>query len=241
VHTPGRPLAAAAEARAAGFEHVNLDVIYGTPGERVEDLRASLNAVLAAGVDHVSAYALIVEEGTALARRVRRGELPAPDDDVLAADYELIDEVLASAGLRWYEVSNWASSEDARCRHNIGYWRGGDWWGAGPGAHSHVGGVRWWNVKHPARYASLLAAGDSPAAGREVLTDADRHLERVMLELRLAEGLSLDALDADGVREARVAAAEGLLQESALDTTARAVLTDRGRLLADGVVRRLVS
>jgi putative oxygen-independent coproporphyrinogen III oxidase len=241
VHTPGRPLAAAAEARAAGFEHVNLDVIYGTPGERVEDLRASLDTVLAAGVDHVSAYALIVEEGTALARRVRRGELPAPDDDVLAADYELIDEVLASAGLRWYEVSNWASSEDARCRHNIGYWRGGDWWGVGPGAHSHVGGVRWWNVKHPARYASLLAAGDSPAAGREVLTDADRHLERVMLELRLAEGLSLDALDADGVREARVAAAEGLLQESALDTTARAVLTDRGRLLADGVVRRLVS
>ena len=241
VHTPGRPLAAAAEAKAAGFEHVNLDVIYGTPGERVEDLRASLDTVLAAGVDHVSAYALIVEEGTALARRVRRGELPAPDDDVLAADYELIDEVLASAGLRWYEVSNWASSEDARCRHNIGYWRGGDWWGVGPGAHSHVGGVRWWNVKHPARYASLLAAGDSPAAGREVLTDADRHLERVMLELRLAEGLSLDALDADGVREARVAAAEGLLQESALDATARAVLTDRGRLLADGVVRRLVS
>jgi oxygen-independent coproporphyrinogen-3 oxidase len=240
VHTPGRPGAAAAEARVAGFEHVNLDVIYGTPGERVEDLRASLDAVLAAGVDHVSAYALIVEEGTALARRVRRGELPAPDDDVLAADYELIDEVLSSAGLRWYEVSNWASSEAARCRHNIGYWRGGDWWGAGPGAHSHVGGVRWWNVKHPARYASMLAAGESPAAGREVLTDADKHLERVMLELRLAEGLSLDALDADGVNEARVAAAEGLLEESALDTAARAVLTDRGRLLADGVVRRLV-
>jgi oxygen-independent coproporphyrinogen-3 oxidase len=241
VHTPGRPVAAAAEARAAGFEHVNLDIIYGTPGERVEDLRASLDAVLAAGVDHVSAYALIVEEGTALARRVRRGELPAPDDDVLAADYELIDDVLAAAGLRWYEVSNWASSEAARCRHNIGYWRGGDWWGAGPGAHSHVGGVRWWNVKHPARYASLLAGGDSPAAGRELLTDADRHLERVMLELRLAEGLSLDALDADGVREARAAADEGLLQKSTLDDSGRAVLTDRGRLLADGVVRRLVA
>jgi oxygen-independent coproporphyrinogen-3 oxidase len=240
VHTPGRPVAAAAEARVTGFEHVNLDIIYGTPGERVEDLRASLDAVLAAGVDHVSAYALIVEEGTALARRVRRGELPAPDDDVLAADYELIDDVLAAAGLRWYEVSNWASSEAARCRHNIGYWRGGDWWGAGPGAHSHVGGVRWWNVKHPARYASLLAGGDSPAAGRELLTDADRHLERVMLELRLAEGLSLDALDADGVREARAAADEGLLQKSTLDDFGRAVLTDRGRLLADGVVRRLV-
>jgi oxygen-independent coproporphyrinogen-3 oxidase len=241
IHTPGRPVAAAGEARAAGFDHVNLDIIYGTPGERVEDLRASLDAVLSAGVDHVSAYALIVEEGTALARRVRRGELPAPDDDVLAADYELIDEVLASAGLRWYEVSNWASSESARCRHNIGYWRGGDWWGAGPGAHSHVGGVRWWNVKHPARYAALLAGGDSPAAGRELLTEADRHLERIMLELRLAEGLSLEALDADGLREARAAADEGLLQKSTLDRSARAVLTDRGRLLADGVVRRLVS
>ncbi|WP_158892837.1 radical SAM family heme chaperone HemW [Amycolatopsis anabasis] len=240
VHTPGRPVAAAGEARVAGFEHVNLDLIYGTPGERAEDLRASLDAVLAAGVDHVSAYALIVEEGTALARRVRRGELPAPDDDVLAADYELIDEVLAGAGLRWYEVSNWASSAAARCRHNLGYWLGGDWWGAGPGAHSHVGGVRWWNVKHPARYAALLGSGESPAAGREVLTGHDRHLERVMLELRLAEGLPLDALDPAGVRAARAAAAEGLLEPSALDGSARAVLTDRGRLLADGVVRRLV-
>ncbi|WP_370947894.1 radical SAM family heme chaperone HemW [Amycolatopsis sp. cg5] len=240
THTPGRPVAAAKEAREAGFEHVNLDVIYGTPGERVEDLQASLDAVLAAGVDHVSAYALIVEEGTALARKVKRGELPAPDDDVLAADYELIDEMLIKAGLRWYEVSNWASSDAARCRHNLGYWRGGDWWGAGPGAHSHVGGVRWWNVKHPARYASLLADGASPAGGREVLTEADRHLERIMLELRLAEGLSLDALDADGLAEARKAATEGLLDVSALDA-GRAVLTDRGRLLADGVVRRLAA
>ncbi|MGW4059571.1 radical SAM family heme chaperone HemW [Amycolatopsis sp. NPDC004747] len=239
VHTPGRPGQAAAEARAAGFEHVNLDVIYGTPGERAEDLRATLEAVLAAGVDHVSAYALIVEEGTALARRVRRGELPAPDDDVLAADYEMIDAMLSSAGLRWYEVSNWAASDAARCRHNLGYWRGDDWWGAGPGAHSHVGGVRWWNVKHPARYASLLAAGDSPAGGREVLTDDDQHLERIMLELRVAEGLPLDVLDEPGLAEARAAAAEGLLDPSALDSRGRAVLTDRGRLLADGVVRRL--
>ncbi|MFG1641017.1 radical SAM family heme chaperone HemW [Amycolatopsis sp. NPDC049252] len=239
VHTPGRPVKAAAEARAAGFEHVNLDVIYGTPGERSEDLRATLEAVLAAGVDHVSAYALIVEEGTALARRVRRGELPAPDDDVLAADYEMIDATLSAAGLRWYEVSNWAATDAARCRHNLAYWRGDDWWGAGPGAHSHVGGVRWWNVKHPARYAALLAAGDSPAGGREVLTDDDQHLERIMLELRVAEGLPLDVLDAPGLAEARAAAAEGLLDPSALDSRGRAVLTDRGRLLADGVVRRL--
>ncbi|WP_370966145.1 radical SAM family heme chaperone HemW [Amycolatopsis sp. cg9] len=239
VHTPGRPGRAAAEARAAGFDHVNLDVIYGTPGERPDDLLATLDAVLAAGVDHVSAYALIVEEGTALARRVRRGELPAPDDDVLAADYEMIDAALTAAGLRWYEVSNWAASDAARCRHNLGYWRGDDWWGAGPGAHSHVGGVRWWNVKHPARYAALLAGGDSPAGGREVLTDDDQHLERIMLELRVAEGLPLDVLDEPGLAEARAAAAEGLLDPSALDTRGRAVLTDRGRLLADGVVRRL--
>ncbi|WP_240687294.1 radical SAM family heme chaperone HemW [Amycolatopsis suaedae] len=236
VHTPGRPVLAAIEARSAGFEHVNLDLIYGTPGERVDDLRASLDAVVAAEVDHVSAYSLIVEEGTAMARRVRRGELPMPDEDVLASYYELVDEVLTAAGLRWYEVSNWARSERDRCRHNLGYWRGGDWWGAGPGAHSHVGGVRWWNVKHPARYAAMLAEGRWPSAGSEVLTEADRHLERVMLELRIAEGLPLDALDADGVREARAAEAEGLLALAG----GRAVLTDSGRLLADGVVRRLV-
>ncbi|MBB4682543.1 radical SAM family heme chaperone HemW [Amycolatopsis jiangsuensis] len=239
VHTPGRPVEAAREARAAGFDHVNLDVIYGTPGERIGDLRASLDAVLAAGVDHVSAYALIVEEGTALARRVRRGELPAPDDDVLAEDYELIDSVLSAAGLGWYEVSNWAAGETARCRHNLGYWQGGDWWGAGPGAHSHVGGVRWWNVKHPAKYSGLLADGRSPEADREVLTAADRHLERIMLELRIVEGLPLSTLDAGGLAQARAAAAEGLLEQSALDSRGRAVLTDRGRLLADGVVRRL--
>ncbi|WP_374202697.1 radical SAM family heme chaperone HemW [Amycolatopsis sp. GM8] len=237
VHTPGRPVEAAKEARAAGFEHVNLDVIYGTPGERVEDLQASLDAVLSAGVDHVSAYSLIVEDGTAMARRVRRGELPMPDEDVLAEYYELIDAKLAAAGLTWYEVSNWAASGDARCRHNLGYWRGGDWWGAGPGAHSHVDGVRWWNVKHPARYAALLAEGESPEDGREVLTDADRHLERIMLELRLAEGLPLDALDDDGRRESAAAAGEGLLELR----EDRVVLTDQGRLLADAVVRRLAA
>nr|WP_237440205.1 radical SAM family heme chaperone HemW [Amycolatopsis rubida] len=239
VHTPGRPVDAAREARAAGFEHVNLDLIYGTPGERVEDLRASLDAVLSAGVDHVSAYALIVEDGTALARRVRRGEVPAPDDDTLASYYEMIDSVLAGAGLTWYEVSNWAAGEAARCRHNLGYWQGGDWWGAGPGAHSHVGGVRWWNVKHPAKYSSLLAEGRSPEAGREVLTPEDQHLERIMLELRISDGLALSALDEAGVKQARAAAAEGLLEVSDVDSRGRAVLTDRGRLLADAVVRRL--
>ncbi|WP_189057188.1 radical SAM family heme chaperone HemW [Longimycelium tulufanense] len=238
-HTPGRAVAAVREARAAGFGHVNLDLIYGTPGETENDLRASLDAVLSAGVDHVSAYALIVEEGTALARRVSRGELPAPDDDLLADRYELIDDTLGAAGLAWYEVSNWAASPAARCRHNLGYWLGGDWWGAGPGAHSHVGGVRWWNVKHPARYAALLADGVSPAAGRETLTDAERHEERVLLELRLVEGLPLSVLDDAGATEAELAARDGLLDPTAM-AVGRCVLTRPGRLLADSLVRRLV-
>ncbi|RKT53157.1 radical SAM family heme chaperone HemW [Saccharothrix australiensis] len=238
AHTPGRPPEAAREARAAGFDHVNLDLIYGTPGETADDLRASLDAVQEAGVDHVSAYALIVEEGTALARRVRRGELPMPDDDVLADKYELIDAALTARGLRWYEVSNWAAGPASVCRHNVLYWRGADWWGAGPGAHSHVGGVRWWNVKHPAKYSELLAAGRSPAAGREVLSADDRRVERVLLELRLAEGLPVDVLDAGGRAEAKTAAADGLLDPDAL-AAGRCVLTDRGRLLADAVVRRL--
>jgi oxygen-independent coproporphyrinogen-3 oxidase len=244
-HTPGRAADAAREARRAGFDHVNLDLIYGTPGESMADLRASLEAALAAGVDHVSAYALIVEDGTALARRIGRGELPAPDDDVLAEDYEMVDDVLSAAGMRWYEVSNWAlpraaSGQDARCRHNLGYWLGGNWWGAGPGAHSHVGGVRWWNVKHPARYAQRLALGESPAAGREVLADADRRVERVMLELRLAEGLPVEALEPAGRAQARQAAADGLLDSAALGA-GRCVLTRPGRLLTDAVVRRLTA
>jgi putative oxygen-independent coproporphyrinogen III oxidase len=239
-HTPGRAVAAAREARAAGIGHVNLDLIYATPGETDDDLRASLDAVLAAGVDHVSAYSLIVEDGTALARRVARGELPAPDDDVAAARYELIDDRLSAAGLDWYEVSNWASSPEAACRHNIGYWLDGDWWGLGPGAHSHLAGARWWNVKHPARYAALLAAGESPEADRELLTDAERHTERVMLRLRLATGLPLALLDGEGAAAAARAADDGLLDPSAL-AGGTAVLTRRGRLLADGVVHALLA
>jgi putative oxygen-independent coproporphyrinogen III oxidase len=239
-HTPGRAVAAAREARAAGLAHVNLDLIYATPGETDSDLRASLDAVLDAGVDHVSAYALIVEDGTALARRVARGELPAPDDDVAAGRYEVIDDVLSAAGFSWYEVSNWASGPGAACRHNLGYWLDGDWWGVGPGAHSHLAGARWWNVKHPARYAALLAEGSSPEAGREDLTDAERATERVMLRLRLASGLDLSLLDSAGRAAATRAASDGLLSEAALGQ-GRAVLTRRGRLLADAVVHALLA
>ena len=236
-HTPGRAVAAAREARAAGLAHVNLDLIYSTPGETDDDLHGSLDAVLEAGVDHVSAYSLIVEDGTAMARKVARGELPMPDDDVAAARYEIIDDRLAAAGFAWYEVSNWATAPDAACRHNLGYWLDGDWWGLGPGAHSHLAGRRWWNVKHPARYGAALADGGSPAADSEVLTEAERHMERVMLRLRLASGLPLDLLDEEGLAAAERAGRDGLLVVEG----GCAVLTRHGRLLADGVVHALLA
>jgi oxygen-independent coproporphyrinogen-3 oxidase len=238
-HTPGRAPRAAEEARAAGFAHVNLDLIYGTPGESAEDFAGSLDVAVAAGVDHISAYALIVEDGTRLAARVRRGELPYPSDDVAADRYLAAEARLSGAGFSWYEVSNWATSEAARCRHNMLYWTGGDWWGLGPGSHSHVAGVRWWNVKHPSAYARRLAGGVSPGQGREVLTAADRHTEDVLLRLRLADGLPLDVLDEPGRAGADRALADGLLDPAAY-ARQRAVLTLRGRLLADAVVRDLL-
>src|SRR6516225_8287938 len=198
VHRPGRPAQCAAWARAAGFEHVSLDLIYGTPGESDADWRRSLDAAVAAGPDHVSAYALTVEAGTRLAARVRRGELDPPDDDVLADRYLAADEILGAAGYGWYEISNWAVSGPSRCAHNMLYWTGGDWWGIGPGAHSHVGGTRWWNVRHPAAYGARIAAGNSPGQAREVLSDAERQLERVILLLRLAEGCPAGFLGPSG-------------------------------------------
>ncbi|AVT40813.1 radical SAM family heme chaperone HemW [Plantactinospora sp. BB1] len=238
-HTAGRATEAAQEAREVGFDHVNLDLIYGTPGERAEDFAASLRAVLAAGVDHVSAYALIVEDGTRLAARMRRGELAYPDDDVAADRYLAAEAALSAAGFSWYEVSNWARTPAAACRHNLLYWTGGDWWGLGPGAHSHVGGVRWWNVKHPSSYAARLAAGHSPGQAREVLSAEERRTEEVLLGLRLAAGLPLSVLDDAGRAAAAGACRTGLLDGAAYDA-GRAVLTLRGRLLADAVVRDLL-
>ncbi len=240
VHTPGRPQQAVREAHEAGFDHVNLDLIYGAPGESLTDWRASVEAAIQAGPDHVSAYALIVEDGTRLAARVARGELPMPDDDDLADKYVVADELLGDAGFTWYEVSNWSTSAAARCAHNELYWTGGDWWGVGPGAHSHVGGTRWWNVKHPAAWAQRLATGVAPAKAREVLDDSTRHVERVLLEIRLAAGLDLAELDPPGREVARRAVTDGLAEAGALDG-GRVVLTRRGRLLADALVRDLLA
>ena len=235
VHHPGRPERCVGWARSAGFEQVSLDLIYGTPGETDQDWEQSLASALAAAPDHISAYALIVEDGTRLARRIGRGELAAPDDDVLADRYTAADDVLAAAGLSWYEISNWAA-EGARCRHNLLYWTGADWWGIGPGAHSHVGGVRWWNVKHPAAYAARLASGASPGQAREILTDDERRTERIMLLARLATGCPVDELGPAGRAAAATAVTDGLA-EPAAHAAGRLVLTPAGRLLADAVIR----
>jgi len=235
THTPGRAIAAVGEAHAAGFRHVNIDLIYGTPGESDDDLLSSVDAALDAGVDHVSAYALVVEDGTALARRVRRGELAQPDDDVMARRYELIDRRLSAAGLGWYEVSNW-SVPGGECRHNLGYWNGGQWWGAGPGAHGFVGDTRWWNTKHPGAYAEQLGRGDGAVGGFERLDGAARHLEEVMLGIRLRSGLAIAALTDTELDRAVRAVGDGTLVRCGQ----RLTLSDRGRLLADAVVRDLL-
>ena len=235
VHSPGRAPAAAREALAAGFDHVSIDLIYGTPGESDDDLRRSIDTALEGGVDHISAYALTIEEGTAMGRRVRRGEMAPTDDDVLAHRYEIADERLRAAGFDWYEVSNW-SRPGGECRHNMGYWDGGEWWGAGPGAHGYVDATRWWNIKHPNAYAQALAEGRLPVADFERLDATAAHTEDVMLRLRLRRGLAADSLSERERARAEIAVGDGLLSKEA----DRLVLTDRGRLLADAVVRTVL-
>ncbi|MDQ1128651.1 radical SAM family heme chaperone HemW [Microbacterium sp. SORGH_AS_0888] len=237
THDPENVATAVRSARAAGLD-VSLDLIYGAPGETLAQWRTSVETALELGTDHLSAYALIVEEGTPLHRRIRRGELALPDDDLQADMYELVDDLAEAAGLGWYEVSNWARDEARRSRHNLAYWRGTDWWGFGPGAHSHVGGVRWWNVKHPAAYAQRLAAGSSPAAAREIPDAEAARLERVLLGSRIREGLALAELPADSRRAVAPLIADGLVDPGAA-FGGRIVLTRRGRLLADAVVRAL--
>jgi len=233
THDPANVERAVRWARAAGFEQVSVDLIYGTPGESVDDWRISVEHALSLAPDHVSAYALIVEQGTAFARKVARGEVVMPDDDETADKYLLADDLFTAAGLDWYELSNWARDDAARCRHNELYWTGGEWLGIGPGAHSYRDRRRWWNVKHPAAYAQRLAADDSPEADGEDIDDATAHVERVMLETRLRSGLVLDGIEAGRV---------GGVVERGLATIEadRLVLTREGRLLADAVIRDLL-
>jgi putative oxygen-independent coproporphyrinogen III oxidase len=240
THDPVNVAKAVEAAKSAGLK-VSVDLIYGTPGESLADWQTSLDAAIDLAPDHISAYALVVEEGTKLGVQVRRGQVPAPEDDDEAAKYELADRVLTAAGYGWYEVSNWARTPADRCRHNEGYWSDGEWWGVGPGAHSHVGGVRWWNVKHPNAFASRLNSGRSPAAGRELLTADQRYDERVMLGIRLVDGLPIDDLRPEGRAAVAGLIAEGLVDGPSAMRPRKVVLTLRGRLLADTVVRRLLA
>ncbi|GJN41968.1 coproporphyrinogen III oxidase [Corynebacterium ammoniagenes] len=234
AHTPGRPFAAAREAKAAGFEHVNLDMIYATPTETDDDVRRTLDLALETGVDHISAYSLIVEDGTRMARKVKKGELPAPDQDTMAKRYEIIASRLDDAGFGWYEVSNWAK-EGGECRHNMIYWRDQEWWGAGPGAHSHIGNERFYNVKLPGRYIKMLGDDELPIADSETLTESENHMEKIMLGLRLREGIDRSLL-----LDAAQPMVDSFIDRGLLVDDGRLRVTKAGRLLADGIITDLL-
>ena len=239
THEPERVPQVVEWARAAGLA-VSLDLIYGTPGESIADWERSLDTAIACAPDHLSAYALIIERGTKLAAQIRRGEVAGVDEDLHAQMYELADAKLAAAGYEWYEISNWSRDAATRSRHNLAYWTGEDWWAAGPGAHSHIGGVRWWNVKHPGAYASRLSQGLSPAQAREMLDDDARHMERVLLETRIADGMPVSRLRESERNEIPALIADGLIEGKAA-IAGRVIPTLRGRLLADTVVHRLLA
>ncbi len=242
THNPTNVAAGVSAAKAIGLR-TSVDLIYGAPGESLDEWRESVFAAIEMQPDHISAYALIVEEGTKLARQIKSGQLEEPDEDLQADKYELADKLFTDAGFEWYEVSNWSRGANSASAHNISYWASQDWWGYGPGAHSHFGGVRWWNVKHPTAYAGKLAEGNSPAAGRETLSDRTRLEERILLEIRIREGLSVDL--AKQVNQDASKLIAGFIADELVDAK-EAIggvlkLTLKGRLLADSVVRQLLA
>lgn len=227
------------EAKSAGFGSISIDLIYGTPGESLDDFMESVDFALSLPIDHLSAYALIVEQGTRFGAAVRRGEVIMPNDDETAEKYVKLDQKMASAGFAWYELSNW-SKPGHESRHNQAYWVSADWWGIGAGAHSHLAGERWWNIKHPQSYTSAVKNGDSPAAGSEILTDDDKLVENLMLHIRMRDGIAINTF---------TPAQQSMLQQfnsrrlfvSDDWSAGRLVLSLEGRLLADQIVRELLS
>lgn len=238
THNPENVAIACQLAREVGFEHLSVDLIYGTPGESIDDWRRSYESALALPVDHISAYALIVESGTKLAARVKRGELVMPNDDETAEKYLAFDSAASAAGFNWYELSNWAK-RGGECRHNIAYWNGSYWWGIGPGAHSYLDGKRWWNVKHPTTYQSALKKGESPEASSELLTDENLRAEFLMLQIRMREGIELSKLESKQQEQAKNYRDSGHIDESEW-ANGRLALTPAGRLIADRIVRELM-
>ena len=238
THNPDNVGKATHWAREVGFDHVSVDLIYGTPTETLDDWRESVKAALALPIDHLSAYALIVEEGTKFAAQVKRGEVASPDDDLMADKYVIVDDMCAAAGMSWYELSNW-SKPDGECRHNIAYWQGADWWGLGPGAHSHLQGKRWWNVKHPSTYRDRILEKISPALDSELLNASEKESERIMLQIRMPDGISKLSLS----QPAQLRLAE-YLPTGHIDSDAWArgavCLTQSGRLIADRIVQEIL-
>jgi oxygen-independent coproporphyrinogen-3 oxidase len=238
THNPESVGRAVSMVRAAGFEHVSVDLIYGSPGETIDDWRRSLEYALALDIDHISAYALIVEKGTKLAAQINRGELTMPPDDQSADKYLLADQLFEAAGFNWYELSNW-SKPGGQCRHNIAYWDGSFWWGVGAGAHSYLNGKRWWNVKHPSSYQEKILQGQSPELSHEILTPENLSDEFIMLQIRRREGILHNHLSS-----VQIAKAEEFLSSGFLDSASwqdmRLVLSRDGRLIADKIVRELV-
>jgi oxygen-independent coproporphyrinogen-3 oxidase len=238
THKPESVMNAVQAAVSAGFENISVDLIYGTPGESIEDWKTSVTAAMELPVNHISAYALIVERGTKLAAQIARGKFSLPDDDETAEKYLIADDAFESAGFSWYELSNW-SKPDGECRHNIAYWDGSHWWGVGPGAHSYVDKKRWWNVKHPSTYQQKIFRSESPELSSEILTGENLADEFVMLQIRRREGIQLTALSDLQKKRAELFLGSGHLEEKSWSEN-KLVLSKSGRLIADRIVRELV-
>jgi oxygen-independent coproporphyrinogen-3 oxidase len=238
THNPENVIKATTWAREVGFEQVSADLIYGAPGESLEDWETTIDAALALPITHISAYALIVESGTKLAAQVKRGEVIIPEDDQTADKYLMADEKFRKAGFNWYELSNWSKPE-GECRHNMAYWEGADWWGLGPGAHSHLNGKRFWNVKHPTAYRERLEANQSPIMDSEQLTLEEMENERVMLEIRLLRGLEKSSLTSASLARLESYLTGGQISQEQWDQ-GRISLTISGRLMADRIVREIL-
>jgi oxygen-independent coproporphyrinogen-3 oxidase len=225
-------------ATEVGFKEISVDLIYGTPGESKQDWQQSIDSALALPISHISAYALIVEEGTKLAAQIKRGEITKPDDDLTAEKYIMADKAFTTAGFHWYELSNWAKP-NSQSKHNLAYWLGHNWWGAGPGAHSHINGKRFWNVKHPNLYKQKIQANETVILDSEVLKDSQIESERLMLSIRLPQGLEKNTLNNQQILELTDYVNSGHLDQENWNL-GRATLTLDGRLIADRIVREIL-
>ena len=238
THNPENVLKATTWAREVGFDEVSVDLIYGTAGESLADWEFTIDTALALPITHISAYALIVESGTKLGAQVKRGEVVMPDDDQTADKYLLADEKFSAAGFDWYELSNWAKPGSA-CRHNMAYWNGDNWWGLGAGAHSHISGRRFWNVKHPAAYTQKVLESGNPMQDQEILTAEEARSEEIMLQIRLVDGIARASLSEGEAKSLPTFLVEGYLLSSAWEQ-GRVVLSKTGRLMADRIVREIL-